>query len=103
MVLPSLAPAADEIALDPARKAALPSLDGPALTAADLADHVVVVNFFASWCPPCDPEFDNLKQVDQDYRGRGVTVISINIFEDYFGDDGGPRLKGFLADKAPRS
>ncbi|MEM7224424.1 MAG: TlpA disulfide reductase family protein [Pseudomonadota bacterium] len=101
--LPTLA-AAEEIVLDPARKAALlalPSIDGPSLSAADLEDRVVVVNFFASWCPPCHPEFDNLIQLDRDYRARGVTVVSVNIFEDFFGEDGGLRLRGFLAGKAP--
>ena len=62
----------------------------------------MVVNFFASWCPPCHPEFDNLTQIDRDYRERGVTVVSINIFEDFFGEDGGLRLRGFLAGKAPQ-
>ena len=93
--------------IDPARKTALDrvcrSLDGRALESqATLEDRVVVVNFFASWCPPCHPEFDYLKQSRRGTTvASGVTVISINIFEDFFGVDGGLRLRGFLAGKAP--
>ena len=98
------AAAAEVITMDHARRQALlalPSLSGPALSPDRLEDRPVVVTFFASWCPPCRPEFAHLKAIDEAYRARGVTVVALNIFEDFFGDDGGQRLKVFLAETAP--
>lgn len=64
-----------------------PSLDG----------RVVVVTFFASWCPPCHVEFRQLEKIHAAYADRGVTVIAFNIFEatGRFADDG-ERLIRFL-------
>ena len=79
--------------------AGLPVLGGDPLAPSLLDDRVVVLAFFASWCPPCHPEFDHLKRIDEVYRARGVTVVAVNIFESLGGDDGA-RLKAFLAAKA---
>lgn len=93
-----------DIALDETRRAALAELpaiaNGPD-SAKALEDRVVVLAFFASWCPPCHPEFDALKAVDEGYRARGVSVVAVNIFEDYIGGGDRSRLAGFLAAKAP--
>jgi cytochrome c biogenesis protein CcmG/thiol:disulfide interchange protein DsbE len=60
--------------------AALPGY--PPVTAADLATgDVVLVNFWASWCPPCRAEHPNLMQLAAD----GLTVVGIN-FGDREGD-----------------
>ena len=77
--------------------AALPSLHGARLEPAVLKDHIVVVAFFASWCPPCRPEFEHLRHLDQVYRERGVTIVAVNIFEQYLKDPAGARLARFLA------
>ena len=109
LVLALLAPlragAQVEVRLDAERRAALtelPAIDGPDLSLGDLENRVVVVAFFASWCPPCRPEFEHLKQIDKRYYTRGVTVVAVNIFETYYTDDGGRALKAFLADMSPQ-
>jgi len=65
----------------------------PLLTAADLrTGEVTVVNFWASWCPPCRAEHPVLNQMAAD----GVRVAGINIMDDdakataYLADDGNP-------------
>ena len=97
--------AQEDIRLDEARRAALaalPVLAGEEFTAGDLDGQVVAVAFFASWCPPCRPEFDHLNEAARVYGGRGLTIVAVNIFETYLKDPDGRRLKAFLAETAPR-
>ena len=109
LLLALLAPAPagaapDEIFLDPARRealAALSALQGPAVEAEALAGRVVVVAFFASWCPPCGPEFDTLNRIQAEFADAGIEVLAVDIFEGYLADPGGARLRAFLARKAP--
>lgn len=67
--------------------------DLPQLTDAMLRDgKVTVVNFWASWCPPCRAEHPVLKKMAAD----GVRVAGINMMDDpekaqsYLADDGNP-------------
>ena len=92
------------ISLDETRRAALaelPPLEGRALEAGALTDRVVVIGFFASWCPPCRPEFATLNAIRAEFPEAEVTVLAVNIFEDHFKKDAEARLAGFLAKTAP--
>lgn len=40
---------------------------------------VLVVNFWATWCPPCIREMPDLQKIADDYHGRGVQVIGLGI------------------------
>jgi peroxiredoxin len=54
-------------------------LEGQPTAMARWRDGVVVVNFWATWCPPCVEEMPDLQRVHDDYAGRGVTVIGLGI------------------------
>lgn len=41
-------------------------------------DHVYVVEFWATWCPPCVASMPHLAQLQQQYRGQNVQIISIS-------------------------
>lgn len=41
----------------------------------------LIVNFWARWCSPCRDEMPEIKLIDSQYRGRGLTVIGIAIEE----------------------
>lgn len=41
------------------------------------AGRVVLLNFFATWCPPCDPEMDNLRAVRNEFDPSELFVVSI--------------------------
>jgi thiol-disulfide isomerase/thioredoxin len=42
------------------------------------AGHVVVVNFWATWCVPCVAEFPSLVRLHDTYSGRGLVVMSVS-------------------------
>lgn len=46
---------------------------------ADLRGSVVVLNFWASWCPPCEAEAPLLEGVARGYRGRGEKVVVLGV------------------------
>src|SRR5450432_3019274 len=56
-------------------------LDGSPLTLASYAGKVVVLNFWASWCPPCRSEAPALEQVATDTHSSGVQFVGVDIRE----------------------
>ncbi|MDX1574911.1 MAG: TlpA disulfide reductase family protein [Kiloniellales bacterium] len=109
LVTLSLAPSAraesDGIVLDQARRAALaelPPLVRKQLLEEHLKDRVVVVGFFASWCPPCRPEFETLNAIREEFAHDDVEVLAVNIFEDHFKKNLETRLASFLITTSPR-
>ena len=41
--------------------------------------HVVVLNFWASWCPPCNQELPSIMDMQSRLRGQGVVVLGVSI------------------------
>jgi len=59
----------------------LKDLDGKPITLASLRGKVVWLNFFASWCPPCQQETPVLRTLAGAYQGRGLELIGISVQE----------------------
>lgn len=57
----------------------LADLDGNPVRLADLRGKVVWLNFWASWCPPCQAETPILRTMDQRYRDRGLVLVGIQV------------------------
>jgi len=60
---------------------ALTDVNGAPVRLADLRGRAVWINFWASWCPPCQAETPILRETDQRYRGRGLEIIGISVQE----------------------
>jgi peroxiredoxin len=56
----------------------LQSIDGENITLSELRGNVVLVNFWASWCPPCKAEMPAMQSVYDDYHDQGFTILAIN-------------------------
>ena len=50
---------------------------GETLRLSDLEGQVVVLNFWASWCPPCRWEMPAFEEISQEYRDQGVIFVGI--------------------------
>lgn len=44
--------------------------------------HVVLVNFWATWCVPCREEFPELARLNKAYGGRGLRVLGVSILSE---------------------
>ncbi len=56
----------------------LTGFDGRTVTLSELRGQVVVVNFWASWCPPCREEAAYLERTWRAYQDRGVIFIGVD-------------------------
>ena len=61
---------------------ALADLNGNDVHLADLKDHVVVLDFWATWCGPCREGLPHLSQLSDDLAAQGVKVFAVNLRED---------------------
>lgn len=71
---------APELVVDrPDGRLELTDLDGRPIRLADLRGKAVWINFWASWCPPCQYETPTVRALDQRYRDRGLAVVAIQV------------------------
>src|SRR5579862_6421773 len=52
------------------------------LTLSDYHGKTVVLNFWATWCPPCVEEMPSLIQMQQRMKDKGVVVLAVSLDED---------------------
>jgi thiol-disulfide isomerase/thioredoxin len=81
--------------IDPPRSVpdfSLQDMDGARHTLEDYRGKVVLINFWATWCPPCRREMPALEKLYNALAGEGFAVLAINQWEDadhvfaYMGD-----------------
>jgi thiol-disulfide isomerase/thioredoxin len=80
LVLLAAALAAPVAALGDAQLS-LPGLDGANHTLADWRGRTVLLDFWAAWCDPCITGIPHLLALEQRYRQRGLSIVSVGIDE----------------------
>lgn len=62
---------------------AAPLLDlaGNPVTLGSLRGKLVLLNFWATWCPPCQGETPVLRDLDEQYRARGLAIVGVAVQE----------------------
>ncbi len=59
----------------------LESRDGGVVSLAEHQGHVVMINFWATWCGPCREEMPHLEALHQRYSSLGFTLLGVNVEE----------------------
>lgn len=53
--------------------------NGETIRLSDLRGQAVLINLWATWCPPCRAEMQSIEKVYQDYKDQGFTVLAVNM------------------------
>ncbi len=69
----------------------LTDLTGKSWSLPDLRGKVVLVNFWATWCPPCRKEMPDLEALYQRFSPRGLVILAIS-------DEDAAKVKPFIAE-----
>jgi peroxiredoxin len=57
----------------------LTDLNGTPVRLADFRGKAVWLNFWASWCPPCQFETPTVRAMDEKYRDRGLVIVAVQV------------------------
>jgi DsbE subfamily thiol:disulfide oxidoreductase len=71
----------------------LKDLEGKAVSSGDFKGKVVVLNFWATWCPPCRQEIPDFIALQKEYGSRGLTFVGVALDE-----EGASAVKPFAKD-----
>lgn len=59
----------------------LNDLDGKPVALSDLRGRVVVLNFWATWCPPCVNEMPSLEKLHEALADKGLSIVAVSVDE----------------------
>ncbi|HSP21696.1 MAG TPA: redoxin domain-containing protein [Planococcus sp. (in: firmicutes)] len=57
----------------------LTSLDGEAVRLSDYRGKKVILNFWATWCPPCKAEMPHMQKFYEANKDKGIEVLAVNL------------------------
>jgi peroxiredoxin len=59
----------------------LPQVDGNSLTLSDFKGKVIILDFWATWCPPCQMEIPDFVELYEKYKDKGLVIIGVSLDE----------------------
>jgi peroxiredoxin/outer membrane lipoprotein-sorting protein len=72
----------------PAADFALKNLDGESVRLSELRGKIIVLNFWATWCPPCRAELPTFNKLAEQFKNKDVVFLGIN-------DEGAGTVRSF--------
>ncbi len=72
----------------------LDTLDGERITLSTLRGQAVIVNFWATWCPPCRDEMPAFENVYRDLQDEGLLMLAVNTTD----QDSEADVRAFVAE-----
>jgi len=66
---------------EPAPEFVLLDVDGNTVMLSDYVGEVVLINIWATWCPPCRAEIPDIAELYDEYNDRGLAVLGISLDE----------------------
>jgi len=63
----------------PAPDFELLNLAGESVQLSDLRGQAVLVNLWATWCPPCRAEMQSIEKIYKEYKDQGFVVLAVNM------------------------
>ena len=64
------------------RNFSLPLLGGGNASLSSSAGKVVILNFWATWCPPCRDEMPSMEILYRRFKDEGLEILAVNLGED---------------------
>ena len=61
----------------------LPDLDGKPVKLADYSGKVILLDFWATWCVPCQVEIPGFIDLNEKYKARGAAVVGLVMLDDF--------------------
>jgi thiol-disulfide isomerase/thioredoxin len=84
----------------------LKNLDGKLVSLSDFKGKVVVLDIWATWCPPCRAEIPHFIELQNEFKDKGVAVVGMSVDSDgpeavkKFAQDNGMNYPIVMADEA---
>ncbi|KMY46293.1 hypothetical protein AC622_02010 [Bacillus sp. FJAT-27916] len=79
----------------PAPDFELTTIDGELIKLSDYKGKKVILNFWATWCPPCKAEMPHMQNFYEEHQEDGVEIIAVNLTNIDHGKEG---IKKFIQD-----